>query len=329
MDEGYDFGVPCLPYEPQRPPNRDPVYDLAAKPEGATVCGRARAEYALLSRHTQSVTLDWAKAILGLLVIVAGVTIEVSNFSLGLSQLFPTLSNGESVEAVTGPVRLGLGAALIMGHILLKQACDRCGPWLNRLLQMFGVLAVLLLMVGGMIFLAASIGLSGAEDTSSTGVSGDAASPAMGVILACLLPISLLACHAMSGVLLHSVRRILAAREHQQRIASSQGKIEKFDLLMKAIDAEDQIIGKMVEPGAMKQRAATEAAAKIGAFTSQVSAIVMEKEIHDDAGDNVVIVSDLPDCLKLMKTERLKQLGSYLSGFTPFAIYNILNPVEI
>lgn len=307
------------------PPAADPPDALLARI--ATMRPRVAGGIAALERQDESLFLPLAIMVFAAMMIALGIRIEIANFSLGLSQQFPALSNGQSAAGITDGLQYALGAALLMVHVVMQQVGARVGGWFHRPLNLLGLLAVVLLVAGGMVFLAASIGQT-SGDASVAGIDPKHGSTALGAILAALFPLSVISNHAMCNALVGALKKIVAITRRRRVLRWLRKKDAGLTAKVVAKQASERKVAELSKPDAPEWAAATETAAIVAETTRDVSDAYRVRRVVDAAPAKPGDVDRLPPLFRDMPIDQLRELGEYLAGFTTRAIFDHLKAME-
>jgi hypothetical protein len=314
---------------PRQDGTADTRWELVALPDADDARERAYVALQELAEQLEPTALAYLIAGMTTVMIVLGIAIEVENFAFGAGLLFPRTSDGQNMDALTGPLVTALGAALLMAHILVRKGSECLGRWFNRIIDVAGLAAVGMLIFGAMIFLPSTITQATDAAGGDVGAAATQASHAMGIITGALFPISALSTHAMMGYLHAAVLKIIRVRSIRQRMADIRRQLDMLSANLAAVHEEDQTITAMRAPGEMEWRTATEVAATIGEITSAMSDHCIARETLDASGGRPEIVSDLPPSLTQMPLERMHQIGGYLAKWTPQFVLSLLSQKEI
>lgn len=260
---------------------------------------------------------------------------DITNFHFAMMTYMPELSGGDA----NGPLRQSIVFAFASGTLIssfaLWQATRGLGAWLNKVLDLFGLLATVLLVGGTSIFLPMSVAMTTSGDSDS---GGGLSGLALGLALGALYGLSVAASRAMADYCLGALARIASTQATRVETDAVKSKVDRVEAGAIAVHHADRIIDAMGKPGALGWLAAIAMTEAVAPVTSRLHERMLERELVDANGGDPAL-SDYPvgqvadvvvDAIRAMPLKRLQQLGQYLAKLTPKYIYdNYLEQGEI
>jgi hypothetical protein len=277
-----------------------------------------------LQKKDEPLSLTYAIVAFGLVMLVIGVLIEVANFSFALRQLFPVLSSGDPYAEIFPVLKLALGAAVIMAHVLLRQAGARFGDSFSRTLDVIGVFATILLVIGAMLFMAGSLTHIDADNGAATG-SIVSASWALSLLLMALFPISILSNHVMLGLISKCLTKIEAIWNNRRRIRRIAAQIAEVESAEVAVAATTERVAELTEGAKnLDWEIATELAAVPGNLAAETNDFITVREVIDQSGGDISARDTLPDIFREMPLTTMQALRDYQKSFSVESIFKVL-----
>lgn len=217
-----------------------------------------------------------------LMLILVAAAAEVFSATIGFRAAFPTLSDGTTLADAIMPMRYAIAAYLLFGHVVLRAVVGRFGVGINWLFDALGLLALILMLLAMACFqFSGTYGVAGGADDQ--GSIASMAGPALGVLCGCLMTISFLAAHWLSGRLLKGLPEVHAGWRARRTIAGHQRVIDAVHDALADVTTRAAIIEEMEQPDALAERAAVEAAHEVGLVTARAHELLSQRQLHDGA----------------------------------------------
>ena len=260
------------------------------------VLGHALDAHEAAKREEPSPVLPMFKVGACLLLIPAASGAEVFSATIGFRAAFPALSDGTSLADTIMPMRYAIAAYLLLGHVVLRGIADRFGVGINWLFDALGLLALILMLLAMACFqFSGTYGVAGGGDDQ--GHIASMAGPALGILCGCLMTVSFLAAHRLSGKLLKEVPEIIAARRARRVIIEAERVIDAVHNAQARVITRAAIIEELSPPDALAERAAVEAAHEAGMVTARAHELLSQRQLHDGADladDDTAPMRDVP-----------------------------------
>lgn len=213
-------------------------------------------------------------------LILAAAAAEVFSATIGFRAAFPTLSDGTSLADTIMPMRYAIAAYLLFGHVVLRSVADRFGVGIKWLFDALGLLALILMLLAMACFqFSGTYGVAGGADDQ--GRIASMAGPALGILCGCLMTVSFLAAHWLSGRLLKELPEVLAGWHARRTIADQQRVIDAVHDAQARVAARAAIVEELSRPDALAERAAVEAAHETGLVTARAHELLSQRQLHD------------------------------------------------
>ena len=271
------------------------------------VMSRAQAGVEAERKNLQPTGYAWFKASASLIGIVIACASEMYSMTVALHAEFPALSDGTDLGHDMMSMRYGIVAALGLGHIVLHKSASE-GGLLRRIAGRFRVLPAVAILGGMAGFMFAA--MSQATGDGQGGLAGIAIGTACGG----LFSMSFLACNALVGKFLPSLRAVLAGRAARKEIAEIEAIMAAADDCQAEIPALERNVSARLQPDYIAREVAAEAAAVVGRVAAEAHGLhAMRAAIGDDVHPDDHF--DLPDMPVVLSAQLQADLKKYDFGF--------------
>jgi len=254
-----------------------------------------------------------------LVLILGAVGVEAFTLTIALRTQFQALSTGYDLGASLMPLRYGVIAALIFGHVLLHDHDDQ-GGFARGLLRRWRVIPIIAVIAGLALFMFTTTSSATGGDDGKVNISGIA----LGVVCAALFSISFLACNRLIGLLLPNLHLVFTGVAQRLKLAQVDRLLTTVDEGRASIKTLRREIGEREMPGALELKTATEAAAIVDQVAAEAHDHHASAEAIKDIElrpDDIVPASDTP-------LDALDKRQAYLKSLTVDHFLNILNQKE-
>lgn len=254
-----------------------------------------------------------------LLASASGVTIACASEAYSATAMFKaqweSLSDGTDLGHDMLPMRLCIVAALLLVHSFLHGNDDGASP-LRRWLGQLRVVPVAALLGGMAVFGFAAISQATGGDDGQPGLAG----LALGVACGALFAVSFLACNALMGKFLPTLRAFLTGWARRARVAGRTRDLAATDACRaRVVGLRRDLAAKT--PEALRRRTAAEAAS----IVARVTADVTELRTSLDALPDDLRPQDVTDGLPIgVPRTALDKLHAYLAPLDFSFFLNLL-----
>jgi len=283
-----------------------------------TVMPLAEAALAEKRSKIQGLAKAYFKATASVLGIVVAVGIEMFTMTVSLHASLPGLSDSTDAGSDLMPIRYGIAAALLFGHVLLHDHSERPASLFGIILKKGGVIPIVATLGGMSLFMASSV----ATATGNGDGHLDIMAVGLAAVFASLFSISFLASNKLVGFFLPALNTILTERGKQAEAARIEKQVQTTIECRAALDALRGDIADDEEPDTLRRRAATEAAAAVGSVAAEAHDAYVSRaalEGLEFGPEDTVTVS--PDT----SLEALKARADYLKSLDFTYFFNLLN----
>lgn len=257
----------------------------------------------------QPLTLLYLQVGFIFLLIVTACFAETFSMRTALRAQFPELSDGTNLAATMMSMGYVIGIYLLLGHFVLRQACEKFGRWFNRAIDALGLIPILLMMAAMMVFSFSSIGQTTGGDTD--GKLAAIAGPALGLICGSLAAVSFIAAHVLVGKFMEGATALVAGRRQRAKVDDAASELNAADAYRAQMLTYRRDIAIKERPGYLQMKAATEAAGIVGRFAAEAHELHASIEARGDVALRPGDVSDVPDIPLPVLTRLRDALAQY------------------
>lgn len=229
-------------------------------------------------------------------MILAAAGAEIFSATIGFRTAFPALSDGSSMADAILPMRYGIAAYMLLGHIVLRGVADRIGGVVKWLFDGLGLIALLLMLVGMACFqFSGTYSVTGSPDEQ--GHVAGLAGPALGILCGALFTVSFLAAHALAGKLIEQLPKVAEGWRIRRKLADDTRAIDTVQASHQRVAVREAVIADLSRPDALAERAAVQAAHEVGLVTAKAHELLVQRQLHGDAtltDDDDVPMRDVP-----------------------------------
>lgn len=245
--------------------------------------------------------------------------VEWTNINLALGQLFPVLSDGTG--AIDGAAVLAFASiiGILLADIMLDRAAERWPDRVKRWVVRLGIVAVVIFTLAAMVLIPLSI--MQANDPSATYGEGfwvQGSYVSFGVMLAALLPLSVLAGFSLLQLFKPAWAKIERAKAIDARISHARGLLVQHEAALAERRNIERQLADVLTYDVIADRYAVEASAIIGGVAGRVRHVISLREAADHAStDEAPLKATGVPWLDAAPLEKLREMFTYLSSFAP------------
>lgn len=267
------------------------------------VLKRAQAGIEADRAKAPSLTIPYLKVGTSLSGIFAAGCMEVFAASTAMHAQWPATSGGADLGTEMGPMAFALGFYLLLGHVLLRQACEQFGSRINRTVDAMALAPLMVLVSALALFMYSSVAQTTGSDND--GALATIAGPAFGIVCASLASVSFLSAHALAGKLMEGLTALVEGRRYRAKLADAERELKKADdswIKMKPLRRD---IETKEQPGYLEKKAASEAAGIVGSVAARAHELHTSIELRGGVEPRDIDVTPFPD-VPLPVIERLR-----------------------
>jgi hypothetical protein len=290
-----------------------------------------RVQQSIRKEAEQREPLALAYVLVGCVVMLCAFAlfIEWKNIAMALRQLFPTLSNGQGYDDVTGTLAFASVAAIVFGDVLLEKASAHWSERTKRLVDVIGLVALVLFVISAMLLLPTSVvQANDSADAAGDGVVSRGAYLAFALMLAALFPVSLLANFVLFERLKPALAKIQRSLEIERRVRSKRRVLRQYEAARASLRAVQGRLDTLPEPSQVVDEYAAFADAVIGRARGRIGEIIVARETAAGSGGETPLLATDDHLFNHQPMEKLRAHYDYLRTFAPDSIRRIITGKE-
>ena len=287
-----------------------PPDDLARRVQRSAQADREQREPLALAYTTVWVVLLLCGALLNL---------EVANFHLALSQLFPALRDGSSGLDGVSTLALASVGGLLLGDALLLYLSEGWSENTRRRVVYLGLLALGVVVVSAMFLVPMSLWQASDAAQVSPAMANEGAIVPFSLLLAGLYPLSLFANFALGEQFKPAIGKIARNLPIDLRVGRKLRALARRDALQAQLRTVEQQLAHAQTDEQIAEECAAQIDAIIGEVRGHIRQVIAARELQTVSADAPAMASDV-EWLNRVPVEQLKAHYDDLAKLTPKTI---------